>query len=143
MYALFAVGLHGTASMLCHYCDAEHAQIAPGVSEWDQQIEFCSAHPGDMFQSYPEKEPGFWVWTGRTLWSHDYETGTNDCDLLGTWSRATAGEVIRFMAGRPGSTVFADRLDRPEWRTMAREDYEAIADQRRQPRPAAGEEGER
>lgn len=110
MFALFAIGLEGTAAMLCHYCDGLDQNAEPGVSKWDQEINAVGAHPDELIGNMPD-QPGFHVWVGHRRLYTDYETGATDVDMVGAWSKASMSEVARFVHGAPMHVVFADRLE--------------------------------
>jgi len=104
MYALYFRGVRGSIAMCMHHCDGFDANVEPGVSAWDREIDAQgSPHPDDLgMDSFPE-EPGYYVWVGHIRYMED------DIDWLGRWSPATRGEVLRFMLKRPPGEVFALR----------------------------------
>lgn len=112
MYALFAIGINASAALLCHHCDGDHVEVHPGVDAWAFAIKGASTPtPDELNIDKAPKEPGLYVWAGTMHVAYNYEAGCVEyVDLYGSWDKATPGEIMRFMLGRPAADVFAGRI---------------------------------
>lgn len=105
MYAMFAIGLEEKNALLCHHCTGLDANVEPGVSSWEQEIELCGPDADNLIADLiPRDAPGLWVWQGNRV------SSGHDIELQGIWSKATKTEAARYINGAPPGVVFADRV---------------------------------